>query len=167
MAQRRQQNTTTAGRLAALAVLMVASVALGAGSAEGKPTAPEMMTLKVKWEAMPPLTELPPGAITEGRAFYGTLNSTHSSCRTGRDVFALYEFPPYGKVTPLVRPMWGGGEGRIRTDGSGAWKAEPVVFARQAYRITAFVKTKRLGNVLCPRVESKPLVIPAQMPPEV
>ena len=75
-------------------------------------------------------------------------------------MWARYEFPHDSE--PLIRPMWGGGNGAIKTDSSGAWKAEPVVFARQAYRVTAFVKARRLSaKLVCREVESKPLSIGA------
>ena len=86
------------------------------------------------------------------------MSSPRAACRQGRPVWAFYEFPPY-VVDPLTKPMWGGGEGIIKTDASGNWKAEPVIFVGRALRVTAFVKTK---GAKCPRLESRPLVLPAQ-----
>ena len=139
-------------------------VAQAKGKAGKRATPADTLSLKARWEPTPPLYEPIPGAITEGHAFYGTLTSAQSACRTGRNVLARYEFPHDSE--PLIRPMWGGGEGPIKTDGKGAWAAKPVVFARQAYRITAFVKARRLNaKLVCPQVESRPLSIPAQYPP--
>ena len=148
-----------------LAVVMAFGGVAQAKRPAGKPTSPpDTLTLKVKWEAFPPLAEPIPGAITEGHAFYGTLTSAHPACRKDRPVWARYEFPHDSE--PLIRPMWGGGNGAIKTDSSGAWKADPVVFARQAYSVTAFVKARRLSaKLVCREVESKPLAIPAQYPP--
>ena len=78
-------------------------------------------------------------------------------------MWARYEFP-HDSVPPTADE--GGGNGAIKTDSSGAWKADPVVFARQAYSVTAFVKARRLSaKLVCREVESKPLAIPAQLSP--
>lgn len=129
----------------------------------GKPTKPDTLTLKFTLEELPPLVEQPP---VFGRAYYGTLSTARAACRAGRPVWAIYEFPAEPPGTePLIRPMWGGGEGAIKTNGSGAWKAEPVIFPGMALRVTAFVKAKRAGTKRCPMVESRPLVLPPQYPP--
>jgi hypothetical protein len=139
-------------------------VAQAKGKAGKRATPADTLSLKARWEPTPPLYEPIPGAITEGHAFYGTLTSARSACRAGRPVIARYEFPH--DSTPLIRPMWANGNGPIKTDSNGRWKADPVVFARQAYRVTAFVKARRLSaRLVCPLVESKPLSIPAQYPP--
>ena len=57
-----------------------------------------------------------------------------------------------------MRPMWGGGEGPIKTDGRGRWQAKPVVFAETAFRVVAVVK----ASFGCPKVESRPLTLPPQ-----
>jgi len=113
-------------------------------------------------EPMPPLAEPIPGAITEGRAYYGKLTSARPACQRGRVVYARYEFPP-SDADPLIRPMWGEGGAHVLTDQRGLWKAEPVVFAGLALRVTAFVKTKPAGPKPCPKVESPSLSLPAQV----
>lgn len=137
-------------------VLMVAL--LGAAPAQAKPAVLSgTLTLQFKWEPLAPL-EPSPGVVTttEGRAFYGKLQTTPPGCRRGRQVFASYTFPPYNKSTPLVRPMWSNGEGPIKTDAHGVWQAKPVVFAGTAYRVIALVK----ASFGCPRIKSRPLTLP-------
>jgi hypothetical protein len=140
------------------------SARLAMQTPHGKPAKPrDTLTLKFKLEELPPLVEQPP---VFGRAYYGTLTTVRAACRAGRPVWAIYEFPSEPPGTdPLIRPMWGGGEGAIKTDGSGAWEAEPVIFVGMALRVRAFVKAKPAGAKPCPRVESKPLVLPPQYPP--
>jgi hypothetical protein len=128
----------------------------------GAPNAPDTLTLKYRMEPMPPLVEPIPGAITEGRAYYGKLTSARPACQRGRVVFARYEFPP-SDADPLIRPMWGQGGAHVLTDQRGLWAAEPVVFAGLALRVTAFVKTKPASPKPCPKVESPTLTLPAQV----
>lgn len=124
---------------------------------------PDKLTLKAKREPIP----LPPGSAlppTEGYAFLGKLTSQVPACRRGRQVFALYEFPPYSG-DPLVREMWPGENGgKVTTDGRGNWRASPVSFAylHGNFRVTAVVKAKRLSQGrTCPRVESRRLTLAA------
>jgi len=138
------------------------AVGPGGATAAGATKAPDTLTLKYRMEPMPPLVEPIPGAITEGRAYYGKLTSVRPACQRGRVVFARYEFPP-SDAEPLIRPMWGEGGAHVLTDQRGLWKAEPVVFAGLALRVTAFVKTKPAGPKPCPKVESRSLTLPAQV----
>lgn len=173
MASRRQwQGESNRMGGAALVLLIAAGLLiglLGVGQAKAKPAGnpapPDKLTLRFKMEPMPPLAEPIPGAITEGRAYYGKLTSVRPACQRGRVVYAQYEFPNEPGSEPLIRPMWGDGGARVKTDGRGFWKAEPVVFARMALRVTAFVKPKPAGAKPCPMIESRPLNLPPQMPP--
>jgi len=147
--------------LATVAVVALVIAATGPAAASG-PKPSDTLTLKYRMEPMPPLVEPIPGAITEGRAFYGKLTSARPACQRGRVVYARYEFPP-SDADPLIRPMWGEGGAHVLTDQRGLWKAEPVVFAGLALRVTAFVKTKPAGPKPCPKVESASLSLPAQV----
>lgn len=167
MAGERNRRGEAALAFVVAAVMLIGLIGIERAEANpaGKPAAPDKLTLSFKMEPMPPMAEPIPGAITEGRAYYGKLSSARPACQRGRVVYAQYEFPDEPGSEPLIRPMWGEGGARVKTDGGGFWKAEPVVFARLALRVTAFVKPKPAGAKSCPMVESRPLTLPPQMPP--
>ncbi len=56
------------------AVMLIGLIGIERAEAKpGKPAAPDKLTLSFKMEPMPPMAEPIPGAITEGRAYYGKL----------------------------------------------------------------------------------------------